>query len=338
MFKFAHPEYFYLFLTLPFWVALFLFSQWRARRRESTFGRRAVLKPLIGLRSTIRPVVKFCLLALALVLGIFLLARPQFGQNTGTEMRKGIEAIIAIDVSRSMMAEDVHPSRMERSKLLLSTLVERMHNDKVGLAIFAGEAYPQLPITNDYVSAKLFIDQLNTDLVSLQGTNLAAAIRLANRSFTQEKSVGKAIILITDGENHEPGAVEAAKEAADEGRHVYVLGVGSAEGAPIPDGDGFLTDREGKQVRTALNEAACREVAEAGNGIYIHVDGTNVAQSQLETALRQLQQKESGAVDDGSLDEQFQAVALLLLLVLVLELLLFEKQNAWVQRLRLFQK
>ena len=228
MFQFAFPQYLYGLLLLPFLVLLFLRSQWTARRRESRFGRRQVLKSLVPGRSTIRPVVKFVLLCLAVVLGILLLARPQYGTSTGSEKRKGIEAIIAFDVSQSMLARDVQPSRIERSKLLVSTLIDRMENDKVGLVVFAGEAFPQLPITNDFVSAQLFLDNISTDAVSLQGTNLASAITLADKSFTQDEKVGKAIIVITDGEDHEPGAKEAAMAAAKAGRHVYVLGVGFA--------------------------------------------------------------------------------------------------------------
>ena len=338
MFQFASPQYLYGLLLLPFLVLLFLRSQWTARRRESRFGRRQVLKSLVPGRSTTRPVVKFVLLCLSVVLGILLLARPQYGTSTVSEKRKGIEAIIAFDVSQSMLARDVQPSRIERSKLLVSTLIDRMENDKVGLVVFAGEAFPQLPITNDFVSAQLFLDNISTDAVSLQGTNLAAAITLADKSFTQDKKVGKAIIVITDGEDHEPGAKEAAMAAAKAGRHVYVLGVGSRAGAEIPTANGPLRDRSGAVVKTALNEAACRELAAAGNGAYIHIDGSNVAQDQLQAQLRKLQQTDSGIVSDGSLNEQFQAVALLLFLVLLIELLLFEKQNAFFSRFRLFQR
>ena len=325
MFQFASPQYLYGLLLLPFLVLLFLRSPWTARRRESRFGRRQVLKSRVPGRSTIRPVAKFVLLCLSVVLGILLMARPQYGTSTGSEKRKGIEAIIAFDVSQSMLARDVQPSRIERSKLLVSTLIDRMENDKVGLVVFAGEAFPQLPITNDFVSAQLFLDNISTDAVSLQGTNLAAAITLADKSFTQDKKVGKAIIVITDGEDHEPGAKD-------------VLGVGSRAGAEIPTANGPLRDRSGAVVKTALNEAACRELAAAGNGAYIHIDGSNVAQDQLQAQLRKLQQTDSGIVSDGSLNEQFQAVALLLFLVLLIELLLFEKQNAFFSRFRLFQR
>lgn len=319
-------------------VGLFLYSQWKVHRRESKWGNRAILKPLVQLRSTFRPIVKFSLLCLSIALGIIVLARPQFGVTGEDDQRKGIEAIIAIDVSQSMLAQDVTPSRIERSKLLVSSLVDRMKNDKVGLEVFAGEAYPQLPITNDYISAQLFLDNITTEAVSLQGTNIAAAISLADKSFTQEKNVGKAIIIITDGEDHEEGAIEAAEAAAKNGRRVYVLGVGSTSGAEIPTPDGPLTDNSGSVVRTALNEEMCKSVAKAGKGIYIHIDGTSIAQDRLQAELRNLQQSDSGFTTNGAPNEQFQIFALLMLLVLIIELLVLERKNPFFQRFRFFQK
>lgn len=338
MFQFANPDYLYFLLIIPVLVGLFLYSQWQVHRRESRWGNRAILKPLVQLRSTLRPIFKFSLLCLSIILGVIVLARPQFGIAGEGDQRKGIEAIIAIDVSQSMLAQDVMPSRIERSKLLVSSLVDHMENDKIGLEVFAGEAYPQLPITNDYISAQLFLDNITTEAVSLQGTNIAAAISLADKSFTQEKNVGKAIIIITDGEDHEVGAIEAAEAAAKNGRRVYVLGVGSTSGAEIPTSDGPLTDNSGSIVRTALNEEMCKSVAKAGKGIYIHIDGTSIAQDRLEAELRKLQQSDSGFTNNGTPNEQFHIFALLMLIVLIIELLVLERQNPFFQRFRLFQK
>lgn len=338
MFQFAHPDYLYLLLIIPLLVGVFLYSQWQVHHRESKWGNRSIIKKLVPFRSTARPILKFFLLCLAVALGVVVMARPQYGVSGDGEQRKGIEAIIAIDVSQSMLAQDVHPSRIERSKLLVSSLVDRMKNDKVGLEIFAGEAYPQLPITNDYISAQLFLDNINTDIVSLQGTNIAAAISLADKSFTQEKNVGKAIIIITDGEDHEEGAIKAAEEAAKNGRRVYVLGVGSTSGAEIPTPDGPLTDNSGQIVRTTLNEEMCKSVAKAGKGVYIHIDDTSIAQDRLQAELRQLQQSDSGFAEDSTPYEQFRIFALLMLFIIVVELLIFERQNPFFQRFHFFQK
>lgn len=338
MFQFANPQYLYLLFIIPLAIGLFVWSQWNATQRERRYGDPQLLHRLVDLRSTVRPMVKMALFCVALALCVLMLARPQFGHSNGTEKRKGIEAVIMLDVSQSMLAEDVQPNRIERAKLLISTLVDRMKDDKVGLGVFAGEAYPQLPITNDYVSAKLFLDNISTDMVSLQGTNLAAAINLASKSFTQTPAVGKAIIVITDGENHEEGAMEAAEAAAKDGRHVYMLGIGSTTGAQIPTPDGPLTDGSGEIVKTALNADMCKDLAKAGKGSYIHVDGTNLAQDQLQNELAKLQHAESGFAADDALSEQFQAVALLLLFILLIEMLITGKQNPFYSRFKFFTK
>ena len=242
-----------------------------------------------------------------------------------------------LDVSNSMLAQDVSPNRLERAKLLVSTLIDRMQNDKIALGVFAGEAYPQLPITGDYGAAKLFLNSITPGMVTLQGTNLAAAINLADKSFTDKKRVGKAIIIITDGEDHQGGAEEAAAAAAKEGRKVYILGIGNPGGAQIPLGNDYLKDNNGQVVVTKLNEQMCREVAKAGDGLYLHVDNSNAAQEQLQTALGQLQQA-SEHTDYTSYNEQFQAVALILLLLLFIESFVCETKNPWVQRWHLFNR
>lgn len=338
MFQFANPQYLYLLLVIPLLVGGYCWSRLQQAKREARYGDRRLLHSLVPERSVSRPIVKFALFCCIVALGIVMIARPQFGQSTGTETRKGIEAVIVLDVSRSMLAEDVRPNRIERSKLLISTLVDRMKDDKIGLAIFAGEAYPQLPITNDFVSAKLFLDNITTDMVSLQGTNLAAAIELANNSFTQEKGVGKAIIVITDGENHEGGAVEAAQTAAKKGRRVYMLGVGTKDGATIPTENGPLLDNDGNVVRTSLNVEMCKEIAAAGNGCYIHVDDSNIAQDQLQDQLAKLQHSDSTVTSEGAMDEQFQAVGIILLIMMLIEMLLFDKQNIFYSRFNFFTK
>lgn len=338
MFQFAQPEYLNLLLAIPLMVIVLIWSLRQKKRAERRLADARLMTGLTPLRSATRPIVKFALACLAMALCIIMLARPQYGHSNGTETRKGIEAVIVLDVSQSMLAQDVQPNRLERAKLLISTLIDKMQDDKIGLAVFAGEAYPQLPITNDYVSAKLFLDNITTDMVSLQGTNVGAAIQLASSSFTQEKGVGKAIILITDGENHEGGALEEAEAAAKSGKHVYVMGIGSTEGATIPTPDGPLTDNSGEIVRTHLNADMCRQIAEAGKGLYMHIDGSNIAQDQLQDALSKLQHSDSQVVTEGAVDEQFQAFGILFLIVLILEMLILDKQNTFYDRFRFFQR
>lgn len=338
MFQFAVPQY--LFLLLIPAALLLLDIAMRlivVPRREKRLADTVLLRQLTPQRSRVRPLLKRGLLLLALAVLAVVLARPQIlGGGTAQDKRSGIEVVLMLDVSNSMLAGDVRPSRLERSKLLISTLIDRLDNDKVGLGVFAGEAYPLLPITNDFVSAKMFLDGVGVDMVSLQGTSLAAAIDLASKSFTQEKGVGKAIVVITDGEDHEEGAADAARRALKDGRRVYVLGVGSQAGGTIPTPDGPLCDQQGEVVLTRVNASLGQEVAKAGGGMYIPVDNSNLAQDQLEGALRQLKQKESIVASDEAADEQFQAVALIALVLLILEILIMEVKNPLFRRVNIF--
>lgn len=338
MLQFANPQHLYLLLAVPALLLLYLWSGRRKRAAGRRLGDRELLRRLTPGHSPWRGPVKFALMLVAVALCAVLLARPQRGLKSQTDTLNGIEAVVMVDVSNSMLSPDVRPSRLDRAKLLVSNLVDRMRNDKIALGVFAGEAYPQLPITSDYASAKVFLDALSPEMVTLQGTNLAAAINLGRKSFTESKGVGKALILITDGEDHEPGAEEAAAAAATEGVNVYVLGVGTTAGGSIPVAGGrFLQDANGQTVRTALNEEMCRGVAKAGKGLYLHLDQTNTAQEALQAQLSRLKQ---GSVTTSYTvkDEQFQAIALLLLVVLVAEVCLRENRNTFFNRFKLFKQ
>ena len=251
MFRFANPDFLYLLLLLPLIVAVYLYSNHRRRQNIRKYGDPTLLKELMPTISKYRPDVKFWLTFSALALIIFMLARPQFGSKMETVKRSGVETVIALDISNSMLAEDVTPSRLEKSKKLIARLIDTFNKDKVGLNVFAGEAFTQLPITSDYISAKMFLESINPSLISTQGTDIGAAIRLAVKSFTPNDGVGKAIIVITDGENHEGGAIEAAQEAAEKNMQVFILGVGSPNGSPIPVERGsndFRRDKNGEVI------------------------------------------------------------------------------------------
>jgi Ca-activated chloride channel family protein len=223
--------------------------------------------------------------------------------------------------------------------MLVERMVDNFTNDKVGLIVFAGDAFIQLPITSDYVSAKMFLQSIDPGLIATQGTNLSAAINMAMNAFTQQEKVGRAIIVITDGEDHEGGAVEAAKAARKKGMRVFVLGVGSPKGSPVPDGEGgYMKDNTGNEVMSALNEQMCQEVAEAGGGAYIHVDNTNVAQTKLNNELIKLQKGEISSTLYSEYDEQFQAFGILALLLLIIEVCIFESKNPLLKNIRLFRK
>ena len=338
MFRFADPIYLYLLALIPV-LALIRFLTYRnQKKRLRKFGDPKLLRQLMPDVSRFRPSVKFWILQGALALLIVMLARPQLGTKISNEQRVGIETIIAMDISNSMLAEDIVPSRLQRSKMMVENLVDHFTNDKIGLIVFAGDAFVQLPITSDYVSAKMFLSSIDPSMMATQGTDIARAIDMATHSFTQEDGIGKAIIVITDGEDHEGGALEAAKAAKEAGMRVYVLGVGSPKGAPIPipgTGD-YMKDNTGNTVMSALNEEMCRQVAQAGGGAYIHVENNSAAQDQLDNELDKLAKKETTSTVYSEFDEQFQAVAILALLLIILEICIFDRRNPLLKRLSLF--
>ena len=339
MFRFEDPIYLYLLLLIPLLAVIRFLTVWQQKRRLRRFGDIELLRQLMPDVSRFRPLVKFCLLLAALALIIIMVARPQFGTKISHEKRTGIETIICMDISNSMLAEDVTPSRLDRAKMMVENLVDNFTNDKIGLIVFAGDAFTQLPITSDYVSAKMFLSTIDPSMMATQGTDIAAAIRMASHSFTQQEGVGKAIIVITDGEDHEGGALEAAKEAEDRGMRVYVLGVGSTKGAPIPLGDGdYLKDNSGQTVMTGLNEDMCRQVAQAGGGAYIHVENNSRAQEQLDAELDKLSKKDIESTIYSDFDEQFQAVGIIALLLIILEVCILEVKNPLLRRISLFKR
>ena len=338
MLRFEDPIYLWMLLIIPILV-LVRFIVWQKRKHNlRKFGDSSLLKEMMPDVSKYRPTIKFCLLLSAITILIFMIARPQVGSKISHEKREGIEVLIALDISNSMLAQDVIPSRLEKSKLLIEDLVDHFTNDKVGLVVFAGDAFVQLPITNDYVSAKMFLQNINPSLITTQGTDLARAISLSQSCFTQREHIGRAIIVITDGEDHEGGALEAAREAYKKGINVFILGVGTSKGAPIPDGNGgYLKDNSGQIVLSALNEQMCQQVAKAGNGVYIHVDNTSDAQEKLNKELSKLQSGISDTVVYSEYNEQFQIFGIILLLLLIVETILLESRNPLFKQINLFR-
>jgi len=338
MFKFANPHALFLYILLLIIVVIFFMAQHKRKKALLRYGTPELLGTLMPEVSSFRPALKFWITFTALCFMVLLLARPQFGTKMETVTRKGIETIIALDISNSMLAEDVAPNRLEKSKNIISKLVDGFVDDKIGLIVFAGEAFVQLPITNDFISAKMFLESINPDLIVRQGTNIKAAIDMATRSFTPNEGVGKAIIIITDGENHENGAKEAAKAAAEKGMMVYVMGVGSPEGTPIPVGRSgdFRRDKEGNVIVTKLNEQMCQEIAAAGNGVYIRIDNTNNAQRILQKEMDKLAQADMETTIYSEYNEQFMVMAWIAFILLLLEMLLMVKKNPRLRGFRLF--
>ncbi len=336
--KFANPEYLYLLILIPLFIVVYIYSNYRRRKRLKEYGDINLLSELMPEVSHYRPDVKFWLALTATVLLIIVLARPQFGSKMESVTRQGIETVIALDISNSMLAEDIAPNRLEKSKKIISKLIDKFENDKIGLIVFAGDAFVQLPITNDFISAKMFMESISPSLINRQGTDIGAAINLAMKSFTPDKEVGKAVIVITDGENHEGGAEDAAKAAAEKGVSVYILGVGSLEGAPIPseESNDYRRDKEGNVIVTKLNEEMGQNIAKAGNGAYIRVDNTNNAQRLLEKELDKLAKADVTSEVFTEYDEQFHIVAWLALLLLIADILILPGKSRLTRNFNLF--
>ena len=337
MFRFESPQYLYLLLVLVALAAIHYYIIYKKKRQVKRFGDPELTRQLFLGVSRWRPEVKFWITMLALASFIVALARPQFGTRLDTRERTGIEAIIALDVSNSMLAEDVKPNRLEKAKMMVSNMVDGMRDDKIGLIVFAGQAFVQLPITSDYVSAKMFLETISPSMMSVQGTDIAEAINLSMRSFTQQEDVSRAIFVITDGEDNEARGVEAAKQAASKGVRVYVLGIGNPGGAPIPiPGTGqYIIDDEGNTVVSRLSEEMCREIATAGNGSYIYVDNSSSAQKKLSEQVDRLAKAKMESQIYSEYDEQFQGFVLIGILLLLLDVFLLERESksTWLSNL-----
>ena len=341
MFRFANTEMLWMLAVVPVFIGLYIWYTRRKRRQLAEFGDPALVSELMPNASRVRPNVKFSILMVALILLIVAAARPQYGQREQTIKRQGSEAIIALVISTSMLAEDVAPCRLDRAKQMLSKMIDQMVDDKVGLVVFAGEAYTQLPITCDYVSAKMFLNSITPDLIKTQGTAIGAALNTAIQSFgSEETDASRAIILITDGENHEDDAAAVAARAKEMGIKVMVVGIGKPEGSPIPipGTNNFRKDRQGNVVVSRLNENMCRDIAKAGNGIYVRCDNTNTAMRALQKEIDTLATTEIETKVYTDYNEQFQSFVLVALLLLVIDFFIFNRKNKSLTRLDIFNE
>lgn len=339
MLRFAEPTYLYLLLVIPVLLIIWLIHLRRTRTLINRAFDKRLQESLMPNRSKIRPLLKYVLSLIVYALLVIVLARPQAGTKISNEKRNGIEAMVALDISNSMLAEDVAPSRLDKSKMLIENMIDGFKNDKVGLVVFAGSSFVQLPITTDFVSAKMFLQSLNPSLIASQGTDIGGAINTCINCFTKKENVGRAIVVITDGEDHEGGAIEAAKAAKKKGINVFVLGIGMPKGGLIPDGHGgYMKDNHGNEVLSVLNEDMCKQIAQAGGGAYIHVDNTNSAQDALDSELGKLQKGDMLNAVYSEYDEQFQTFAFLALVVLIIEMLILEAKNPLFKNVRLFKR
>ncbi len=339
-FRFANPQMLWALVLVVLYLFIYVTARHLSRRDLRRFGNEALLRPLMPFASEGKKTLRFVLHLVAVVVLIVALARPQFGSKLETVRKEGVEVMVCLDISNSMLAEDIAPNRLEKAKRMLSRLLDQMKNDKVGLIVFAGDAFTQLPITNDFVSAKMFLSTINPNMVSIQGTAIGSAIDLAVRSFTPNEESEKTIIVITDGENHEDDAVGAATRAQEQGIKVNVIGIGSPSGSPIPDGSGrsgsFRKDREGNIVTSRLDEEKAQAVAAAGQGIYARADNSNAALNAVVEALNGMKKTELESRVYADYDDQFEWFVGVAFLCLLIDLCLSDRASVLFSKIKLF--
>ena len=341
LFRFANPDFLYLLLVLPVMVVLWIYNNIKRKKTLEKFGDHELVKALMPDYSTARPNIKMAFVLLALFFVIIVLARPQFGAKLQETKKEGVEVIIALDVSNSMLAEDILPSRLERAKQALSRLIETLDNDKVGLIVFAGDAYTQIPITTDYISAKMFLSTISPDIVPVQGTAIGSAIRLGVKSFSPGDDKSKAMIIITDGENHEDDAIAAASEAAQSGVVVHTIGIGSVDGVPIQMSRNgrrdYLKDKDGNTVITKLDEDTLKKIAVAAGGSYVRATNSSLGLDEIYNEIRKMKQQEMESVMYTEYNEQYQIFGAISLVLLIIEFFIMNRKNRKLSDIKLFK-
>lgn len=342
MLRFAHIEFLWGLAAIPLLILLFaMVTRWK-KKAIAKLGDQKVVQLMIPLVSFSKPWLKFILFLLAYTFIVIGIADPRIGSKIEEVKQKSADLMILLDVSNSMLAQDITPSRLENAKRAISQLIDNLHNDRIGIVVFAGEAYVQLPVTTDYSAAKLFLSTINTDMVPTQGTAIGAAIDLGLQSFDFKNGTGKAIIMITDGENHEDDAVAAAKNAAEKDVTVNVIGMGSEEGAQIPiyqNGHeaGFHTDSLGKPVISKLNEVMCKEVAAAGEGAYVRANNSNTGLSIVMDQIGKVQRKTLDTKTFKDFEDRFQIFLGIALLLLIAEFFISNRKSLKLSQINLFE-
>ncbi len=341
-FRFAHPNYLYLLVIIPAIAALMFYFGRKRKKAFETFGEMSLISHLMPAMSDKRFRLKSWILLIAFALQVFVMAGPQFGAKLETTKRKGIELMIALDVSNSMNAQDITPSRLEMAKMAISRLVDKLGDDRLGIVVFAGQAYVQLPITTDYPSAKMFLQSINTNIVPTQGTAIGAAINLCVNSFSSQENINRAIIVITDGENHEDDAAQAAARAAQMGIKVYTVGMGTTKGAPVPvipgDQRNFIKDSDGQVVITRIDEQMLMQIAAAGNGAYVPANNIRSGINSLVEELNSIEKAEFEAKVFTAYNERFQYFEIVVLILLLIDLLILGRKNPKLSGFDIFSR
>ena len=338
MFQFANPHILWLLLLLPLMLAALVVVGISRRRNIARFGNPELLKSLMGDISEWRVKTKTILFLVAFVCVVFAAARPQFGSRLKEQKSRGIEMMLVVDVSNSMLAEDFAPNRLDRTRYAIDRLLADMSQDRVGLVVFAGEAKVQLPITTDYRMARSFVKRISPSLVSVQGTEVGQALSLAELSFSQSSEASRVVILITDGETHDNTALDVAKRLAERGIHIYAIGIGTPEGAPVKLDGEFINDENDEMVVSRLNEALLQQIATTSGGAYIRATNADFGLEQIVAQIEKMEQGELTTLRFEEYNEQFQWILAVAAVLLVLESLLLWRRNPRLKRFNIFNQ
>lgn len=336
-------KYIYLLFIVPFLVLLFLYNQLWKRKKQREFGDLELVKKLSPEKSVFKPILKLVVMLLAIIALIFGLVNPKVGTKIETVKREGIDIVFAMDVSKSMLAEDVAPSRLEKSKQIVSQIINQLGSDRIGIVAYAASAFPVLPITTDYSSAKMFLQSMNTDIVSSQGTSLDEAIQLSATYFDQKSKTSKLLILISDGEDHSEGAEEAAEEANKAGLKIITIGIGTQKGGPIPlrvngSVQSFKRNSNNEVVITQLNKESLIRIAKATKGGYVDGTNTKVVLEYVKNTLDKIQKTEFESTQMANFQSQFQWLLGIAFILLFLDIFFLERKTNWVKKLNLFNE
>jgi Ca-activated chloride channel family protein len=343
MYQLEQPIYFYILFAIPVVVVFFLLLLVWKRTVQKRFVDKELLKKLSPNRSLFKSVLKVLVLCLAIACLSFALVNPKIGTKLETVKREGVDIVFALDVSKSMLAEDIAPNRLEKSKQLITQIINGLAGDRIGIIGYAGSAFPQVPITSDFSSAKLFLNGMNTDMVSSQGTAITQAIEMAQTFYDDEEQTNRVLFLISDGEDHEGNVSQIAEEAAEKGIRIFTIGVGTLEGGPIPIKENgvlqyYKRDQNNEQVITRLGEETLKEIAKTANGEYIDGSNTKVVVDRVKSILNGMDKKEFEAKQFTDFKDQFQWFLAGALFLLVLDVFFLERKTAWLKKLNLFNE
>lgn len=343
MYQIEEPTYFYYLAIIPAIVVVFLLVLWWKKRIQKQFADHKLIQKLSPEKSTFKSFLKITVICLALAFLIISLTNPKMGTKLETVKREGVDIVFALDVSKSMVAEDIAPNRLEKAKQIITKIVENLGSDRVGIIIYAGNSYPLLPITTDYAAAKMFLQNANTDMVSSQGTAINDAIERALTYYDDNEQTNRFLVIVSDGEDHEENTLELAKQAAEKGIKIYTVGIGTAKGGPIPLKDngrvmGYKKDSKGMVVVTQMNEQILRDIANAGNGKYINGNKTQETITSIKEVLEKAEKNEFETKQFSDYEDQFQWFIGIGLLLLIVDVTLLEKKTKWIQKLNLFNE